>query len=182
MIWYSPPSFGADVLCFYELGTIRFMTVCSLRQGTGSARSQETPWAHNSVAGYVTPPIHASWEPEPWLGHQRRASPTHRNRNVAEGNLNDEQRIPTRSDEREREFVEIPFAALVSILLHCYKPNSKTQEAIPMAAVQDLDRPLAPDAPPSAASLPPSGRTRRSVHHALGGGAGIAFRPPPPLP
>ncbi|XP_065047073.1 reticulon-like protein B11 isoform X1 [Musa acuminata AAA Group] len=40
-----------------------------------------------------------------------------------------------------------------------------------MAAVQDLDLPLAPDAPPSAASLPPSGRTRRSVHHALGGGA-----------
>ncbi|CAL9195020.1 unnamed protein product [Musa hybrid cultivar] len=40
-----------------------------------------------------------------------------------------------------------------------------------MAAVQDLDLPLAPDAPPSAASLPASGRTRRSVHHALGGGA-----------
>ncbi|XP_064972319.1 reticulon-like protein B11 isoform X2 [Musa acuminata AAA Group] len=58
------------------------------------------------------------------------------------------------------------------MLLHCYKPNSKTlEEAIPMAAVQDLDLPLAPDAPPSAASLPPSGRTRRSVHHALGGGA-----------
>ncbi|CAL9210811.1 unnamed protein product [Musa hybrid cultivar] len=122
------------------------MTVCSLTQGTGSAHGQETPWAYNPIGG---------------------------NRIVAEGNLNDEQRIPKeRETEREREFEEIPFAALVSMLLHCYKPNSKTlEEAIPMAAVQDLDLPLAPDAPPSAASLPPSGRTRRSVHHALGGGA-----------
>ncbi|RWW80268.1 hypothetical protein BHE74_00011396 [Ensete ventricosum] len=64
------------------------------------------------------------------------------------------------------------FAPLDSIPLLCYKPNSKTlEEAISMAAVQDLDHPLATDAPPSAASLPPSGRTRRSVHRALGGGA-----------
>ncbi|RZR72802.1 hypothetical protein BHM03_00017248 [Ensete ventricosum] len=51
-----------------------------------------------------------------------------------------------------------------------------------MAAVQDLDHPLATDAPPSAASLPPSGRTRRSVHRALGGGAGIPLRVPHPGP
>ncbi|CAL9155275.1 unnamed protein product [Musa hybrid cultivar] len=42
---------------------------------------------------------------------------------------------------------------------------------IPMAAVQDIDRPSAPDAPPSAASSPPPpGPIRPSVHRALGGG------------
>ncbi|XP_065032417.1 reticulon-like protein B11 isoform X1 [Musa acuminata AAA Group] len=40
-----------------------------------------------------------------------------------------------------------------------------------MAAVQDIDRPSAPDAPPSAASSPPPpGPIRPSVHRALGGG------------